>query len=395
VSYFAGYEKALQVAISICIIVAIVLLFVSIYNVRHRARGGGELSPYLLRILRRRTNEGTRQSPQGDVPPPYDDVITEDLKELPSYDDVIAGKEGVVNHGFQLEEDDQWNPSSLSDPEPKPAVNTTQIAMKDLGSSVDNDNGNQSDVVIEISAMAAPESNNLDSGTMTEKMYEELSSKSDEAIHLSEASQVNECYENKTDYEIKGVKISETEARGELDEISIVNERARRKNDFAHQDYAKTRGPEKQEVSLPKIRSSEVHSTCISELGDPSTGAIPKTRFNKIKAKARDKSKRSEDEITPEIKPSKNSRNNSQQCEGSEQYDFNASEASKPKNAQVNEFCAHHSAFESSDDDAIAPNEWVRRERSEHTDTVMQENSSNRVKMPPEETLGRETKLHE
>lgn len=104
---YYGYEKALQVAIATCIFVAVCLLAATIYSSLYR-RPQGRIHPYILRLLMRRANQGTRESPPGDTPPKYDDVV----EEPPSYQQALElekdkdGQGGEENHGFEGENDE-------------------------------------------------------------------------------------------------------------------------------------------------------------------------------------------------------------------------------------------------------------------------------------------------
>nr|XP_053644303.1 uncharacterized protein LOC128696895 [Cherax quadricarinatus] len=79
---FMGYETALQIVIIICIAIACCMIIASLYSIFFGRRLPGRV-PRLL--LRRRRHEGTRESPERDAPPSYDEVAN----KLPTYQDAL------------------------------------------------------------------------------------------------------------------------------------------------------------------------------------------------------------------------------------------------------------------------------------------------------------------
>ncbi|XP_069952256.1 uncharacterized protein [Cherax quadricarinatus] len=97
-----GYETALQIVIIICIAIACCMIIASLYSIFFGRRLPGRV-PRLL--LRRRRHEGTRESPERDAPPSYDEVAN----KLPTYQDALrmatlVNPDGVSNLSFEVDD---------------------------------------------------------------------------------------------------------------------------------------------------------------------------------------------------------------------------------------------------------------------------------------------------
>ncbi|KAK3888002.1 hypothetical protein Pcinc_007914 [Petrolisthes cinctipes] len=87
-----GYQAALQMAIFICIIIALCFIAASVYSVILSRRRLTRIPETMIRQRRpngdendNNNNEATSQGPAEDIPPTYDDVVD----KLPSYQDAV------------------------------------------------------------------------------------------------------------------------------------------------------------------------------------------------------------------------------------------------------------------------------------------------------------------